>query len=104
NKEIINTYITVQVDEVFKGEISSREIVIRQTGGEFGKLVQMVHGSPRFVTGERVLLYLNTASDGALQVAHLFMGKFTIKRDPQTGVYYVRRSVQGVRLLEHPQT
>jgi uncharacterized protein YjbI with pentapeptide repeats len=103
-KEIIYTYITIKVEEVFKGEISSREIVIRQAGGQVGNFVQMVQGSPRFVPAERVLLYLNTASDGALQVAHLFMGKFTIKKDPQTGGYYVRRSPQGVRLLEHAQT
>lgn len=92
NKQIY-TYVTVLVKKVFKGEITTQEIVLRQIGGQIGGQIQKVYGTPSFSLDEKVLLYLNATDDGALRVAHLFMGKFTISKDSETGKNYVRRNL-----------
>ncbi|HNH85447.1 MAG TPA: hypothetical protein PL157_23975, partial [Acidobacteriota bacterium] len=68
--ERIYTYVTIRVDEFLKGNLSSRELVIRQLGGEVGPTAQVVFLSPEFSPSEEVLLYLNPAPDGALRLAH----------------------------------
>lgn len=90
----IFTYITVDVEHVYKGQIAEKTIVIRQLGGRMGDRVAQVYGSPQFVKGEKVLLYLNTANDGALHVAHLFIGKFQIIKD-DNGKRLVKRTIDG---------
>jgi hypothetical protein len=55
----------------------------------------MIFGTPRFETGQDVLLYLNSWSDGALRVHQGFLGKFNISRDPSTGREFVERQTEG---------
>src|SRR5262249_22278379 len=47
---------------------------------------------------------LNTADDGALRVAHIFMGKFSIVKDSRTGKQMVQRLVKDVKTLEQEST
>ncbi len=103
DKSQIYTYITVKVKKVLKGKIESQEIVTRQLGGTVGDIGQEVYGAPSFYVGEKVLLYLNTADDGALRVAHLFMGKFSIVHDSQNNKKYVKRFVNGVSIVANTQ-
>jgi hypothetical protein len=79
------TYVTVQVSQVFKGPLSEGEIVLKEEGGEVGNLGTVVFGSPKFRVDERVVLYLDTWADGSLRVHQMFLGKFSIIPDPQTG-------------------
>ncbi|HXG67445.1 MAG TPA: putative Ig domain-containing protein, partial [Blastocatellia bacterium] len=88
----IFTYITVRVQEVYKGEVRARKIVLKQEGGQVGERGSVVFGTPQFTPGERVLLYLESWPDGSLRTHQLFLGKFTISADPQTGKKYVARS------------
>ena len=81
----IFTYITVKVQEVFKGQINERRIVLKEMGGQVGDRASIIFGNPQYKTGERVLLYLDTWADGSLRTYQMFLGKFNIVNDAITG-------------------
>ena len=87
----IFTYTTLQVHQVLKGSISTREIVIKEPGGIVGTRGSTLFGIPQFTPREEVLLYLDTWPDGSLRVYHWFLGKFRITRDERTGEMMVAR-------------
>jgi hypothetical protein len=87
----IFSYITIRVNEVLKGQITSHRIVLKEEGGEVGNLGSAVFGTPKFEVGEKVFLYLDTWQDGSLRVHELFLGKFSIIQDPRTGIQTVVR-------------
>src|SRR5262249_18941238 len=91
----INTYVKIDIDEVLKGEITSPQIVLRESGGVDSGFASVVYGAAEFHRGERVLLYLDTWPDGSLRVYQMFLGKFSIDRDPRTGRSIVTRLAQG---------
>jgi hypothetical protein len=88
----IYTYTTVRVQEVLKGQISERRIVIKEEGGQVGALGSITWGTPQFVPNETVLLYLSTRPDGSLRVHQMFLGKFIITEDPATGQQIAARA------------
>ncbi|HJQ70970.1 MAG TPA: putative Ig domain-containing protein [Blastocatellia bacterium] len=96
NQDRIFTYITVRVEEVLKGRISERQIVLKQAGGQVADRGSVVFGSPEFKTGEQVLLYLGTWPDGSLRVYQMMLGKFSIIIDSQTGERIVTRDLGGI--------
>jgi hypothetical protein len=79
--DVVFSYIRVKVEEVWKGELSTGEIVLKQPGGEFGNHGTRIFGMPRFAAGKKVLLYLDTWHDGSLRVHQWFLGKFNINND-----------------------
>jgi hypothetical protein len=81
----IYTYITLRVREVIKGRITDRRIVIKEPGGQVGSQGTTIFGAPQFKPDEEVFLYLDTWNDGSLRVHQMFLGKFTVIADPQTG-------------------
>lgn len=85
------TYVEVITDRVLKGQVAEGTIVLKQLGGTVGESGVRVSGQPGFATGERVLLYLNSAPDGSMHSAHGFIGKFSVVADPQ-GREFVERS------------
>jgi len=85
------TYVRVRIQEVIKGEIAERQIVLKEEGGQVGNRGSTIFGSPRFNLGERVLLYLDTRRDGSLRVYQMFMGKFSIVDDPASGERFAIR-------------
>lgn len=87
----IFTYTTLQVHQVLKGTIATREIVIKEPGGTLGTRGSTLFGIPQFSPREEVLLYLDTWPDGSLRVYHWFLGKFRITRDERTGEMMVAR-------------
>jgi hypothetical protein len=97
----IYTYVKVRVSKVIKGQIRSERIVFKQLGGTVGGESSVIYGTPEFKAGQRVLLFLNTADDGSLRVAHLFMGKYDIIQDAQTKQTRVERrpDARSINLL-----
>ena len=91
----IFTYVTVRVQEILKGQISQRRIVLKQAGGQVGNRGSTIFGSPEFKTDEQVLLYLGSWPDGSLRVHQLMLGKFSITVDTQTGNKYVTRGLSA---------
>lgn len=86
------TYVTLRVKDVLKGELRARKIVLKEAGGTFKGLTSVVHGGAEFVPGEKVLLYLGTWPDGSLRVHNLFLGKYSVVADSQTGKDFVVRA------------
>ena len=91
----IFTYITLRVNEVLKGRIVERKIVLKQEGGQLGTRGSIVFGTPQFNLGEEVLLYLDTWRDGSLRVHQMLLGKFTVVTDPTLGRKVVIRDITG---------
>lgn len=90
-QERIYTYITLRVNEVIKGRITSRRIVLKEPGGQVGLRGSLVFGTPQFRRDEEVLLYLDTWNDGSLRVHQMFLGKFLVTRDAASGMQWVTR-------------
>ena len=99
----IFTYITVKVQEVYKGRIAERKIVLKELGGQVGDRASVIFGNPRFKNGEKVLLYLDTWADGSLRTYQMFLGKFNIENDPTTGEEIAFRSSpdDNTTILQH---
>jgi hypothetical protein len=87
----IHTYVTVRVQEVIKGQITQRRVILKEMGGQVGNQGFTVFGNPQFTKGERVLLYLDTWKDGSLRTYQMFLGKFAIVKDETTGQETVLR-------------
>ncbi len=100
-QDSIYTYVTIKVQEVLKGQITQRKIVLKQPGGQYGSRGSMVFGAPEFVVGENVILYLDTWHDGSLRVHQMLLGKFAVIEDLDTGLLFaVRNSPDaGVQVL-----
>jgi hypothetical protein len=79
------TYTKLRVAEVFKGPVQEAEIVLKEEGGESGRLGERVSGTPTFQIGEDVLVFLDTWPDGSLRVYQMFLGKLSIERDAENG-------------------
>ena len=89
------TYITLRVQEVLKGAIVERRIVLKEEGGQVGTRGSIVFGTPQFKLGEEVLVYLDTWRDGSLRVHQMLLGKFGIVTDPNLGKKIVVRDLTG---------
>ena len=97
----IYTYVKVHVSRAIKGELKSDQIVFKQLGGRVGEASTVIFGAPTYQAGQRVLLFLDTAANGTLRVAHLFQGKYDIVDDQSSGKTLVERKIDrdSVNLL-----
>ncbi|HSB10863.1 MAG TPA: putative Ig domain-containing protein, partial [Blastocatellia bacterium] len=88
----IYTYITLRVQEVIKGRIDERRIILKQLGGRVGDRGQTIHGSPQFTQGEKVIVYLDNWRDGSLRVYQMYLGKFSVVKDSTTSELFAVRN------------
>lgn len=95
------TYVTIAREEVWKGVLTPRELVLKQPGGRTPDAHVQIDGSPEFTVGERVLLFLTRNQDGTPRVAHLSQGKFAVFTDQDTGRAFAYRdpSPPGVQIV-----
>jgi len=84
-RQMVFTYVTLSVQEVWKGQITSTQIVLKEPGGTAGEFGTLLFGIPEFSRDERVLLYLDTWSDGSLRVHQWFLGKFALVQGGAAG-------------------
>src|SRR5262249_43886971 len=89
--ERVFTYSSVRLDQVLKGDIAGREIVLKAEGGDTPTIGSRIFGTPRFEVGERVLVVLDTWPDGSLRTYQMFLGKLSIERDASSGRDFVTR-------------
>src|SRR5438128_1189354 len=92
------TYIEIDCDQVLKGDLPGRTIVLKQMGGDFEQFGVHVFGQPRFTQDQRVLLYLKTAPDGTLHVAHGVLGRFGITKD-SSGQEVIDRDLSETQII-----
>jgi hypothetical protein len=82
----IYTYVTVDVEEVFKGSLPERRITLKQSGGRAGDVRFEVKGQSSFVQGERALLFLEVRPrDQTLYTTALWQGKWDLGVDAASG-------------------
>ncbi len=82
----IHTYVTLTADRKLSGPPEMPEvIVLRELGGRVGQTQVIAYGSPAYVAGERVLVFLEQAGDGTFRTYQHAMGKFRVTTDATTG-------------------
>ena len=79
----INTLVTIDVERAVKGRVGAR-VTLKQPGGLIGERGLWIAGSPRFVRGERQMLFLSAARDGTARTTALGLGQFTLAPHPRT--------------------
>ncbi|HWX41234.1 MAG TPA: putative Ig domain-containing protein [Blastocatellia bacterium] len=89
------TYIKLRVLDVLKGPIATRDIVIKEPGGQIASRGSVIFGTPQFTAGEQVILFLDTWPDGSLRVHNIFLGKYSVIKDSSTGQTTVVRDTPG---------
>jgi hypothetical protein len=95
----IQTWTTVRVTEVLKGEAGA-SVRVRQPGGIVGEVGQLVEGAVRFQPDEEVLLFLEHPGDNGwvYVVSGMSLGKFSIQRGPLGAPPRAIRDTKGVGL------
>ena len=87
----ILTEATVAVDGTYKGKGGS-QVRVLQLGGVVGNVRMTAHGALAWQPGEEVLLFLESSTADAYQVAGFSQGKYTIERD-RSGRAFVRQAM-----------
>jgi len=97
----IDTLVTIAVESEHKSRVG-REVTLKQPGGRLGGRLQWIAGSPRFVVGERQLLFLSAHRDGTARTTAFGLGQFTITPHPRTGEPMAERKLDGAMLGRRP--
>ncbi len=79
----IDTLVTIDVERAVKGRVGTR-VTLKQAGGQIGERGLWIAGSPRFVRGERQMLFLSAARDGTARTTALGLGQFMLTPHPRT--------------------
>jgi hypothetical protein len=80
----IDTYATVAVEVVIKGEAASF-ISVRVPGGQVGRYKWIVVGAPTFAVGDQAVFFLTRGPDNTLRPVGLSTGLYRLKSDPRSG-------------------
>ncbi|HEY3447999.1 MAG TPA: hypothetical protein VGK67_16705 [Myxococcales bacterium] len=92
----IHSVTTVRVDLALKGA-PPIEVDVLSPGGTWGRITQSVAGAPRFVPGERVILFLRSAGTRRFRVEGLSLGKFEVWAD-ERGTAQVTQRAEGIQI------
>jgi hypothetical protein len=89
----IETVTAMRVDESIRGAMSKGETFdVAELGGSVGAMSYLVEGSPRYVQGDRVLLFLETNDRGAWCAKSMIVGKFDFTHDVRGRALLARES------------
>lgn len=99
--DAIYTDVTVHVTRVLTGPlVAGQELVVRTEGGSVDGVGMMVHGAPRFVAGEDVVLFVQRR--GAVRwVVGMSQGKLDLVGDGH-GAQRLVRNLAGVDFTRAP--
>ena len=81
---VIFTMTDFKTEEVLKGT-ASKVVTLQFLGGTVGDVTLSVSGTPRFESGERVVLFVEKNGTQVCPLVGVFHGKFTVKSDGKTG-------------------
>lgn len=101
-KTKIHTRVLISPTEVLKGDKGLGTVLVKTIGGQVGNTVAEVSGAPKFVVGERVLVFLEPRKDGdGYLTLGFYQGKFKVFNDPASGREMIVRDVpaRGVSAL-----
>ncbi|HXI12910.1 MAG TPA: hypothetical protein VNM92_09700 [Thermoanaerobaculia bacterium] len=87
----IQTHYDLSIERVFKGRIETGEpLRITEAGGSFGNRALKIQGTPEYVPGERVLVFLQQREDQSWRTWGKILGKFNFVRDAIGAEFLVR--------------
>jgi hypothetical protein len=93
----IETVTELRVEEAIKGPVAAGETIhVTELGGMVGDIGYVVAGSPRYVEGQRVLLFLETNDRGEWVAKNMAVGKFDPAEDVKGRRLLVRDSSEIV--------
>ena len=96
----IHTFTELQLDDILKGGVTGRTLIMRELGGEKDGVGMQVSGTAQFERGEDVVVFLgNKNADGSHDVHGMMMGKYNVERDEQGKEYLVGA---GISSTTHP--
>ena len=83
NRHIVS-YVTFKVDDPIKGDAGA-SYTIRMLGGTVGDQTMEVSDSPKFVTGDRDILFVENNGRQFIPLVGIMHGRFHIRHNDQTG-------------------
>jgi hypothetical protein len=92
------TEVSLEVHEVLKGEYPDPVLTLAMPGGARGSEVVHVPGTPRFLPGEQVCVFLAPLPGGLWTTLGISQGKFRLVPDPGTGSL-VAEQARGARVV-----
>lgn len=95
---IIVTEARVEVEEALVGRPEA-QVVVRTFGGSVDGYTVEAHGFPKFVAGDRVLLFLERETAGAAKVAGYQQGHYRVVTDRSGFEFAVPTVDEGAHLL-----
>ena len=73
------TYVELDVSDVLFGlDASVTSVVLREPGGTIGDRTLVIEAAPLYEVGQRVLVFLDPARDGALRTQAMALGAFVL--------------------------
>jgi hypothetical protein len=79
-QEPIYTEITLNVQETWKGEVTTKTIMVEQIGGTYGETSLKIPDAAEFKVGQKVILFIDKRED-MTDLAGWYQGKFNIDGD-----------------------
>ena len=95
----INTFVTVDAQEVLSGRMAQRSITLKLQGGFDGTQGVHIDGVPQFAAGERVLLFVQGNGVDLVPFVGWSQGVFRVTREDSSGQDRVA-DADGQRVLE----
>jgi len=89
-RPVIHTYVTIDVLRALKGDAPAR-LELRLLGGTVGERTLHVPGVPRFVPGERCLLFIENNGRQFCPLVAIMHGRYRVERRGADGAEIVRR-------------
>jgi hypothetical protein len=97
-KAILTDYL-VDISEVVSGP-DQKTIIITVQGGRVGARASLVPGSPTYVTGEKVLIFLIKNKQKKWNTLGMAQGKFQIHKEQNTDKEMLRRDLGGLSFVD----
>jgi hypothetical protein len=95
----VESFITVQPDEVLKGYAPLGNVTIRERGGRVGDVEQWLFGNPTYTVGESVIAFLRVDAEGMLRTTQMALGKFSIVHDAATQEDVAMRPIEDADVI-----
>ncbi len=83
-RRAIVTTVQFKVERMLKGSVTE-EVQLEFLGGTVGEDTMEVHGVPKFIAGERVILFSRNNGKEFCPLVGIYHGKLVIERDAQSG-------------------
>lgn len=96
----IYTYVTFEIETYLKGGNDSRVATVRLLGGQVGRYLAHLPGTPQFGIGEEVLLFCAGDQARLPSVLGLSLGKFTITSSAD-GERILKRDISTLMLANY---